>query len=418
MGKSSNDVRLIDITTNQAEGPDSHRKLSVEDFSGEISDTYYNAHRDRISFKSFAAIDLATWLRERIDFLVFVVNVGHGGGLYRAEVNLLREISKELGDIPLFKVFNVFDVSFRGKVADLPSGSIERIEQAKQRLHKSGIQNPDDWIVVDSATGVGLDTLVKSFAATLPVDVLRSLQNVIRERYSGYIESRLDEGFLDYAGHIAALTSIFPVDFQYDDADFLHFSTASLFTVAEYIYSNRKHDVSSELLDEFVDELRSERTKPRYKRRTKQVEVSVPGPFTGFIEHKLGLNMSNWYGHKEVRNKRRKERVGNRYLHGGIGAIEVVLAFALALREANLGGSARATDRRRFEELIKKGRQTVASCLVQEPGLRLDALLSAKPEGSVEDKAAFANKTVFPFVRELLASAAEDSTTVARSKPG
>lgn len=417
-GEVVQDVRLIDITTNQAEGPDSHRTLGVEDFSGEISDTYYDAHRDYISFKSFAAADLAAWLGEKIDFLVFVASAGQSGGLYRAEVNLLREISKNMGETPLFKVFNVFDAGFHGKVASLPAASIERIEQAKQRLHKAGIQNPEDWIVVDSATGVGLDELVKAFAAMLPVDVLRSLQNVVRERYAEYIESRLDESFLDYAGHIAALTSVFPVDFQYDDADFLHFAVASLFTVAEYIFVERKQSVPAELLDTFVDELRSHRTKPRYKRRTEQVEVSVPGPFTGFLERNFSLDMSSWYGRKEIRNKRRKQRAGDRYLHGGIRAIEVILAFTLALREVNLFQFQEPTDHQRFQELIEKGQQIVASGLTQELGLRLDALLSAKPEGSVEDRASFANETVFPSVRELLAIAAEDSTTMARSRRG
>jgi len=146
--------------------------------------------------------------------------------------------------------------------------------------------------------------------------------------------------------------------------------------------------------------------------------VSVPGPFTGFLERNFSLDMSSWYGRKEIRNKRRKQRAGDRYLHGGIRAIEVILAFTLALREVNLFQFQEPTDHQRFQELIEKGQQIVASGLTQELGLRLDALLSAKPEGSVEDRASFANETVFPSVRELLAIAAEDSTTMARSRRG
>ena len=269
------EIPLIDLTPKGLAGPGEYRARTYEDFKDEINADYYHSTNNPIALKSSLTDKFGEWAHDRFDFLVFMTSSEHG--LNDREARLLEELHNARGgEINIFKVYNVMSPSYDGNDTALDERSKNRLEQAKSRLRNRGLPDADRWIVLNSMTGVGVSDLIKAFAESLPVEVLKTLYQTIDERFSHEIEEGLARRYLDYAEHAAAVLAVLPVDYQHDGHDFLQYTLASLITVAEYVFSGERGQVDPKVLDDMIDKLRGNKRQVQHETYYKKKKVVVP----------------------------------------------------------------------------------------------------------------------------------------------
>ena len=322
-------ITLIDITAQNEEGPADYTPLAYDAFADEISPEFYAARQDHIVGKKFNLAAFQRWAADHFDFFVFVASSNRG--LPTPIAKIIQAFDRR--QKTLFKVFNVFNGQFRDNIDDLPPAVRNKFEQAIERSHKYNLTGPDDWLMIDSRTGDGVAALIKSFAEALPLDVLRSLNQVVKQQYTHLIEQKIDAYFFDYTAHIAALMAIFPVDHSEQGERFLKFTLDSIVTMARFMFAGHGDIFGTRLVDEMIDEL--EFSKKRTK-ITPPVSRKKKDSFLLKIVDRMGKNLNpdfDAYDKFDAYEPDEKPTEGEVYFAvGGVDAIQLILGLGLTLQ--------------------------------------------------------------------------------------
>lgn len=325
-------VTLLDLTANNAEGPLDFVTLPYDAFADEISAAFYQAHQTRIVAKRFDLADFEQWAAANFDFFVFVTSSNRG---LPAPIAKTLQAFDRRGKI-LFKVFNVFGGNYRPDPANLDTTIRPKYEQALERSAKYQLSQAGQWLLIDSRTGDGVAALIKAFAEALPVDVLRSLNRVVKEQYAHLIVNKIDSFFFDYTGHIAALLAVFPVDHAEQDRRFLKFALDSLVTMARFMFAGRddgRDDLfGGQLVEEMIDEL--EFSKKRTK-ITHEVARTKKDSFLLKIVDRMGKRVSadfDAFKTFDAYETVAQPVEGETYFAvGGVDAVQQILGLGLTL---------------------------------------------------------------------------------------
>lgn len=316
-------ISLIDITSEHLEGPSNYSLLHYEQYSDQISKTFYEKHQRQIVCKRFDVNEFSEWAAKNIDFFVFVAS---------SEKSLPVSIAKLLSKLSnthkskskLFKVFNIFHGHYKESCEQLAPRTKTTYTQILKRSEEFELDDPTHWLMIDSSNGHGIVALIAAFAASLPPDILRSLEQVIKREYAHLIHEKLESLFLDYVTRVASVVSVFPADYETDGEDLLHFTTASIITMAEFFLSLPGQFIDSDVIDEFVNDLKSKSEKRRYRKESMLVQNRT--------DNWLKNVWRDISGTHEM--KRVEASVFDSYYTaiGGVKAIKLVLSLGLTLR--------------------------------------------------------------------------------------
>lgn len=254
-------IDLIDLTDQLGEGPQGFSLVDTE--RDQISLDYVKRTGRGEKTKRYDNVDeFRSWAESCFDFVVFVVSSARG--LPRGDAELFGEFyHNKSTKTQVFKVYNVFDGQFSETTDGLSNLAKTRLEQAVRKLEDENIPNNEDWIILDSQNSSGIDGFIQAFADSLPVDVLRSLDKVIRDQYSSIIYNKITFYYFDYLAQIASLVAVFPVDYSKQGKEFLESSVDSLATMAEYMFGSRSI-LSAASFEGMVDDLKKKRRKSVY----------------------------------------------------------------------------------------------------------------------------------------------------------
>lgn len=355
-------LTLIDITAKREEGPPEYDILPYEAYADEISASFYNEHQANIVGKQFELTAFQEWANTHFDFFVFVTSSNRG--LPTPVARILRAFDQQNQNrLKLFKLFNVFGGRYQADEAALDSGIKNKYQQAQERSHKYELTDPDSWFLIDSQTGQGVDRLIQAFADTLPVEVLRSLNQVVKEQYTHLIRERIGAYFFDYTAHVASLLAVLPVDYATQGQRFLTFTIDSIITMARFMFTGHtEKTVSAKILDEIVRELEFSKRRMTYTDRVAKRKK----------ENTL-LNMVDWLG-KNINPQfdaydqfqayeDEPVRVAQEtyFTVGGIDAIHLTLALGLTIYALHHQTEAGDLSPAELETLLETSRRTVES---------------------------------------------------------
>ncbi len=326
-------IRLIDITTKKEEGPSKYREVPYVEFEDEIIPSYYAQHKAEIIVKEFPLHIFQQWASDKFDFLVFIMNSSNG--IRYSQQKLIRDLYLTRGrEIKLFKVMNVWDGKYRENAEELDSSIKALFDESKRRLREDNIPDADKWFIIDSIHGSGIDKLVQAFADTLPVHVLKQLEQVVKDDYSHLIHRKIETLFLDYVAHVACLVAVFPVDYYIDKENLIEFAIKSLIVMAEFMFSTKRKKVSTKILDDMISKLKASKENiPRYSTVTKEVIIGYEEKPTGNLLIDIWRSITGTHETFAVIEKT-QEREISEYSSGigGIQAIELTTAIGLTLR--------------------------------------------------------------------------------------
>ncbi len=294
-------IKLLDITMKGQEGPVRYRKLNIEEFKDDIRDqSYFKANKKNILGKEFKLADFKSSVSKHpFDFVVFVMSSEKG--LPYDDCKLIQDFyhSKKSKKIKLFKVYNIFHDKFKSDIGALDQKFRALLSQAKNNLRDANVSDYEDWILIDSQRGHGLETFVRSFADSLPVDVLKGLSDVLKKEYTQLILDKLDQYFYDYLARIASLVAVFPVDYRADRRSFLKFTVESLAIVGEFIYPLKDSMDTLPSVKMIVEKIKSGSTRTKYK--TKYVQKKFLWIFNYLDEIRMPVEYAGVGGINSIR---------------------------------------------------------------------------------------------------------------------
>ena len=396
-------ISLIDITAKNAEGPATFTPLTYEEFADEISPEFYRLHQDRIVAKRFALDDFAAWAASHFDFFVFVTSSNRG--LPTPIAKILQTFDQtQQHHLKLFKVFNVFQQGYREEVAALEPGVRKKFEQALERSEKYTLRDPAEWLMIDSQSGAGVDALVRAFAEALPLDVLRSLNQVVKQQYAPLLQEKITAYFFDYTAHIAALMAVLPVDHAEQEQHFLKFALDSIATMARFMFAGQSDLFSSQLINDLVGELefrkqRTVYTKVEARRKKESLLLN--------LADKVGKKLKPDFDAYDELNayETTTERVaGPTYFAvGGVDAIQVILGLGLALETLHQEGEQADFSLGYLEAVLEASRRVIEASMgfhIRSQVIRVTRL--AGEYTSRAEKLQMAAE-LFPHIRPLLA---------------
>ena len=252
-----NEVILIDATKEKNEGPKEYDLLNANEIKDEVNITD-NSFDFRV--KQFNPVSFGKWADKKIDFYVFVLAIGSSHGLDRPQLDFLEDFYKEKGkEIKLFKVFNIWNDGkqsrYNKNVNSLDEDIQISIRQAKERIKKSALPDPDKWYIIESNFSNGFEELIKGFADSLPTDVLMRIEKTVKAKYQHIIQEKIDEFFKSYLARVASVVGVYPVDINVDGQNLLSYSVKSLFAVADYLYYHNR-TIDADLIDDMIEKLK------------------------------------------------------------------------------------------------------------------------------------------------------------------
>jgi len=322
-------ITLLDITTNNTEGPSTYIELTYSAFAEEISAEFYEHHQTNIKAKQFNVTDFATWSADHFDFFVFVTSSMRG--LPTPIAKVLQTFDKvHQGQTILFKVFNVFNRAYQAEVEQLKPAIKKKFEQGIERSHKYDLTKAEQWFIIDSQTGDGVESLIQAFAETLPLEILRNLNQVVKLEYSHLIQQKIVDYFFDYVTHVACLLAVFRVDYATQGERFLQFAIDSILTMANFMFSGQGQIVSAEMLDDITGELEFSKRRLVYK---DEVTKRKKENFLLNMVDKLGKRIKPSFsaydqlGAYELEPQRVPQ--AEYFTIGGVEAIQITLALGL-----------------------------------------------------------------------------------------
>ncbi len=272
-------------------------------------------------------------------------------GLGFPEQKFIKKLYETKGPgIKLFKVMNVLGGQYNDNTDKLEATIRTRYHQAIKDLTESRVPNANQWFVIDAKNGKGIEELIRAFADTLPVHLLRQLEQGVRAAYSHIIHEKIESRFLDYVAHVACLVAVFPVDFTAQRKDVLSFAIKSLVIMAEYMFTNTGKQVSSTTLEGMIAEIIDKKKyRASYVKEIEDVEERT-GKF--FVDLWRDLR-----GSHETRRVERHVLDGYHTGIGGIDALEFTVAIGLALRKIyNRNDEGEVNDDQLRREIVRSKR--------------------------------------------------------------
>ena len=388
-------VSLLDITAHNQEGPALYETLAYADFEDEISQSFYQDHQDHIQGKAFKVEDFSAWASDNFDFYIFVSSSNRGLPTPIARVlQAFDQVPAHQGK--LFKVFNVFDQQYQAEDEALPQAIRNKYQQAIDRSHKYGLYQADAWFLIDSQAGHGLEALIKAFAQALPLDVLRSLTQVVQKRYTHLIQEKLASYFFDYTAHIAALLAVFPVNHQTQGLQFFRFALDSMLTMARFVFADQANPAATQIVEDIVAQLEFS------KKRKVYVEPRTPESSGGFLSRllqQLGRNTAK--AHPDAMPIQRE--AGETYFAvGGVDAIQVILAFGLTLQALHQTPQYRSSDLTQVEALLEQCRRFIEAQMGYRAKSQIITQTRVRPEESAQAEKLASAKALYPIIRPLM----------------
>ena len=272
------------------------------------------------------------WAAKHFDFMVFVTSSQRGLPTLIAKT-LSAFDQRHQGRVQWFKVFNVFGGQYRGTAIELEPSIRKKFEQAQERSRKYNLTNPDQWILIDSQSGTGVSTLIQSFAEALPLDVLRSLTQVVKERYAPLIEEKISAYFFDYTAHVAALIAVFPVDHAEQGERFLKFALNSLGTMARFMFARPGQVLVSTIVNDMVDELEFSKRRAVYsdeviKRKKENLLLNIADK----VGKQVNPDFDVYNEFNAYQTERKRVAQETYFAVGGVDAIQLILGLSLTLQ--------------------------------------------------------------------------------------
>jgi GTP-binding protein EngB required for normal cell division len=374
-------VRLLDLTEMHQEGPKKFTSLSYVDYSDEIRGGPSNKDiAKEIVGKSFPLAQFQNWRSQHpFDFAVFLTNSEIG--LPVPESRLLKDFYQAHPNITMFKVFNVFHNRYKSNIDELDTGVKNKLNQAQDRLKKYGLKDYNQWIVIDSRNGHGMEAFVQSFADCLPVDVLKNLTQVIKQEYSHLIQKKFDQYFFDYLAHVASLVAVFPVDHSEGRTKFLNLTLESLAIIAEFMSPDKNAQAARPLVNDIINQIE--------RRSTRSQSVSVKQyRWPGFLES--AQELFGLYGYQ-------KHKVGEYSGVGGINSIKRVLSLGLVIRELFKGHS-----ESELESLLRSSNEEIDP-RIDEIASEIKPITRKAGRQFDKDEKVKLSQELYPHIRKLLA---------------
>lgn len=396
-------ITLIDITASNGEGPPAYERLAYEAFAEEISAEFYQKHQDRIVVKRFDLAAFAGWAASHFDFFVFVTSSNRGLPSPIAKILQAFDHSNQ-NRIKLFKVFNVFNGGADVAVSALQPGVAKKYAQALERSEKVGLSDPAQWLLIDSQSGAGVGNLISAFAEALPLDLLRSLNQVVKQQYAPLIQEKITAYFFDYTAHLAALLAVLPVDHAEQEQHFLKFALNSLATMARFMFAGQGDALAGQLINDLVGELEFRKQRTVYTEvETRRKKESVLLNLADKVGKKLKPDFDA-YDELNAYETERQRVAGETYFAvGGVDAIQVILGLGLTLETLHRQPAARDFSLRHLEGLLEAQRRVIEA----EMGFHIRSQViqitrQAGQQTSQAEKRHMA-AALFPHIRPLLA---------------
>lgn len=356
-------ITLIDISSQQSEGPENTNKIEEDVWSGEINQAFYAENIDKIKIKEFSLSDFSEWSKNKFDFIIFVMNSEHG--LFAPDAELLADLYKSIdGKNNIFRILNVWSNSEEKSVAINKRYNPVTINQANERLKKKGIAIENEWIVVDAKNNIGFDKLMAEFARRLPIETLKQFDIILKKDYSDIIKDKIDSIYFDCLARIACLVGVFKVNYKINEGgqkeNFLSFAIESLIILSEYIFETHGGKIPIKPVKELIEQLRWD----RYTYRTVEKKITVPekreikrnkkaGEFflDIFDKGEFGLTKADTVT-LNIDKTVKKEKWY--YKKGGMKAIELTLAVGKALYNLHNGEGHKMVTEEQFKDEIEQ----------------------------------------------------------------
>ena len=375
-----NTIRLLDITETNQEGPGDFKKLSYKDYADEIKDSFINGSKRNISGKEFQLDRFQEWQSQYpFDFAVFLTSSERG--LPVADSELITEFYHihQTSNIKMFKVFNVFHNRYKSNTEELDSEVMNKFSQAKDRLKKAGLKDYDQWITIDSKNGCGLEAFVKGFADCLPVEVLKSLSQVLKEEHIHLIQDKIDQYYFDYLAYIASLIAVFPVDHSEGRIKLLKLSLESLTIVAEFMSPDKNAQEARPLVNQVINQITMKSTRATYE-------------FTKKFRWRWFLKFQDFFDLYTLE----KSKVGEYSGVGGIHSIRRILPLGLVINQLFRGHSANEL------EALSKDNTKKIDPLVDKLSGEINRIIRVAGRQSGKDRRIELSEELYPHIRQLL----------------
>lgn len=366
-------IRLIDITSKSDEGANEFVEITdFQYFKEDIEEQFYLENKDRIKVKEFEIKKFQEWFKGQIDFFILMVNSKIG--LDDRQIEFLEEVIENNPNKPIFKLFNLDDSeTYTSNIIDLQRDTANLLKSIQEKLKIKKIEGHDKWFIVNARKGLGFKELIQEFADTLPINVLNQLEKQVRKEFLPILNQRLQDIFLDYVKNVAAILSVYPVDYSIKNKNLLSYAFQSLFVMADYVFSNSSHKLNAKHLEDLIEKLKSSKFKVRYERRTvteqelrykNEKESRLKPGFWRGVRASISVNLTDEYDYESVTvqkayyqdvNKTVSENTGDYYYAiGGIDVIEKILAVGAAIAEIYLSDANEKYSKADFQNLISE----------------------------------------------------------------
>jgi hypothetical protein len=398
-------VTLLDITAKNEEGPADYVVLPYTAFQAEISADFYQAHQAQIVAKQFELATFEAWAAANFDFMVFVTSSQRGLPSPIAKILSAFE-QRRPARLPWFKVYNVFGGQYNGEVASLEAGSRSKFEQAQARSQQFGLTGPEQWFIIDSQSGVGVAELIRAMAEALPLEVLRSLTQVVKARYSHLIEEKIASYFFDYTAHVAALLAVFPVDHAEQGERFLKFALDSLLTMARFMFARPGKGLAAGLVNELAGELEFSKRRAVYQEEVhKRKKASLLLNLADKVGKQVNRNFDAYAEFNGYEIEQRRVAQETYFAVGGVDAIQLILGLGLTLTMVHHPTEAANWSPAHFQSMLEANRRVIEANLAfhaRSNIIRLTRNAAGRP-GRAEKRQMAAE--LYPTIRAVLAAA-------------
>ncbi len=323
------DIRLVDLTTESSEGPSSYQLLSNSELFEELGQESKNKIPEHTLFKSFTIEDFDEWKKGKFEFFIFMITIGGNNGLERSATNFVKEFYKALPSNSNFiKVVNILNdgkkSEYKERVHEYSGALKEAYGQVIERWRDMGLPNPEEWIIIESNFGNGVDKLVRRIAEELPTEDILEFEKSVSKKYSYLVAEKIDFIFIQYVLHIASIVSFYPVNYSVKGEKLFSLSIKSIKLASEYLYRNSKKEISINILDVFIKDIKKQKTKKKHKSKRKYIGSG----------YKIIDKGREWLGYN---NYDTVTWVDKKYKPGGKYSFKMILAIGLAIIDVNRG---------------------------------------------------------------------------------